>query len=138
MGVLMTRGWLSVWVALAVISSSAGGGSARADETTPHRLAAAALRVLKQRCGECHGRGDLDHGAVRIVAHGALQHRDRDLIVPRQPDASTLLTRVEVGSMPPGKRAKLTAEEQQTLRKWIAQGAPSWHGTDYVVGHLLD
>ncbi|MEX2174817.1 MAG: PSD1 and planctomycete cytochrome C domain-containing protein [Pirellulaceae bacterium] len=85
------------------------------------------VRPILSNCFYCHGPDE--------------KHREADLrldtregataaaIVPGQPDESVLLDRVashdESELMPPpaSKRARLTAEQIATLRRWIEQGA---------------
>jgi mono/diheme cytochrome c family protein len=123
--------------ALAVLAALRGWPPPPAAEVPRHRLADRALAVLRQRCAGCHG-GATPHGKLSILDHPALTASDRKLIVPGDPDASTLLTRVKTGSMPPGSHAKLTSEQVQALQAWIAADAPPFSGNDYVLRHVLD
>lgn len=94
--------------------------------------------ILSDRCFHCHGpdeknreaglRLDERSAALEDVGSGAV-------IVPGDPDASVLIHRViELDDdlrMPPAhsKKPSLTAQEVQTLRQWIAEGAhyqPHW------------
>jgi len=72
--------------------------------------------VLEKNCVSCHGPG----------SHVTLTSRQDLLaekaIIPGQPDKSPLYIAVAQGSMPPDK--KLPAEDIQTIRGWIAEGAP--------------
>src|SRR5262249_23314545 len=77
-------------------------------------------------------------GGVRVLDHAGLVAPDRGLIVPGDPDASTLITRVRSGSMPPGRRSKLPPEQVEALAAWVAAGAPAFSGDDHVVRHVLD
>jgi hypothetical protein len=88
--------------------------------------------ILSNACFSCHGfdsksrmaglRLDTREGAFAVRKSGAL-------IVPGKPEASLLLQRVlqadPARRMPPEYSHKsLTAAEKETLRRWIAQGAP--------------
>lgn len=88
--------------------------------------------LLSDRCFACHGpdekrreadlRLDVREGAIRdLGGHAA--------IAPGSPDASKMLARIlsadpeQVMPPPSAKKPKFTAEEIQTLRRWIAEGA---------------
>ena len=88
--------------------------------------------ILSNACFSCHGfdaksrmaglRLDSKEGAFSIRRSGAV-------IVPGKPDASLLLQRVlhtdPARQMPPSYSHKsLTAAQKDTLRRWIAEGAP--------------
>jgi len=93
--------------------------------------------ILSDKCFACHGfdakkreaglRLDLREEAIMPRENGTA-------IVPGDPDASTLIKRVETSSAklimpPPRLHKKVTAEERDILRRWIAQGAeyqPHW------------
>jgi mono/diheme cytochrome c family protein len=72
--------------------------------------------ILELRCVRCHG----DDRAMKNLR---LDRRDRAMsaIVPGKPEESSLYLAAKVGFMPPG--AKLSPDELETLRKWIAEGA---------------
>jgi len=84
--------------------------------------------ILSNNCFACHGPDEKSQKAglrldtrAEAVSSGA--------IVPGQPEASELLRRVlsndPAERMPPLKTGKnLTLAEKETLKRWIAQGAP--------------
>ena len=90
--------------------------------------------ILSDRCYACHGpdeatrmsalRLDTEEGAFAPLPGGRLA------IVRGKPDASELIRRVEAGDadrrMPPEAfgHAPLTSEQVETLRSWVAEGAP--------------
>jgi len=93
------------------------------------------LPLLKVKCFGCHG---IDPKNVR----GAYDVRSRDgllkggeseqpSIVPGRPAASPLDQAVlwEGMEMPPKENDRLTKKETETIRKWIAAGAP-WPDED--------
>lgn len=97
--------------------------------------------ILSNNCFACHGpdEGQLEAGlrlddaqvATRELESGAVA------IVPGNPDESELIARVtsddEFERMPPPEFAKqLSPREIDTLRKWIAQGAPYARHWAYV------
>src|SRR6185436_3813897 len=87
--------------------------------------------ILSDNCFYCHGpdekhreaklRLDIREDAVRDLGGYAA-------IVPGKPDASEIIKRIttddEDDLMPPVKsKKKLTQEQKETLKRWIAQGA---------------
>jgi len=91
------------------------------------------LPILSDKCFHCHG-PDASHreADLRLDDRQAALHvrNGRAAIVPGQPDQSELLRRVSSHDddelMPPPKsqRKRLTQKEVETLRQWIAAGAP--------------
>ena len=91
--------------------------------------------ILKESCFGCHGaknpKGKLDMTKYASLRHGGTKD---DPIVPGKPDESQLIFRVSHANpavrMPPQAANKvLSAEQIETLRTWIAQGAeykPHW------------
>ena len=90
--------------------------------------APAAVQLLAQRCVECHGakkqRGKLRLDARELALAGGATG---PALVPGQPEQSLLLQLVrgeeKKRPMPKGKE-RLAAREIETLRAWIAAGAP--------------
>lgn len=83
--------------------------------------------LLQKRCVECHGSSKQKAGLRLDVKSEALRGGDEGpAIRPGQPEASLLLKRVLSEDpdirMPP-KGARLTPEEIDLLRRWIAAGA---------------
>jgi mono/diheme cytochrome c family protein len=73
--------------------------------------------ILEKHCVRCHG----DERAAKNLR---LDRWDRAMraIVPKKPEDSTLYLAARSGIMPPGPN-KLSSEELETIRKWIAEGA---------------
>ncbi len=84
--------------------------------------------VLLRRCLECHGPADPAGGLDLSSADGLAAGGDSGkAIEPGDAAASLILSRVAAGEMPPPKNGvprPLPAEELDTLRTWIAAGAP--------------
>jgi cytochrome c553 len=85
--------------------------------------------LLARRCFSCHG-PDVGEGGLRLhEQETALAELDSGLhaIVPGDMELSELIARVSAEDeslrMPPEGKP-LTAEEIETLKAWIAQGAP--------------
>lgn len=88
--------------------------------------------ILAQNCYECHGpdkesrQADLRLDILDDVLESA--------IVPGRPDASTLIERLlskdpDMVMPPPDSKRRPTAQQIETLRKWVEQGAkyePHW------------
>ena len=82
--------------------------------------------ILKAHCFHCHGErgekeGALDLRLRRFIADGG---DSGAAIEPGDPENSLLLQRVASGEMPPDEK-QLSAQEIQTIRRWIEQGAPT-------------
>jgi len=82
--------------------------------------------ILRAHCFDCHGaetekQGGLDLRLVRFQKAGG---ESGTALVPGNPEGSLIWQKVESGEMPPGD-AKVSASEKETLRKWIAAGAPT-------------
>jgi len=73
--------------------------------------------ILELHCVRCHG-GD------RAMKNLRLDQRERALraVVTRKPEESVLYLAIKSGFMPPGAD-KVSADELETLRRWIAEGA---------------
>lgn len=80
--------------------------------------------ILKRHCFHCHGEGESPEGKLDVrLARTTIAGGDSGAaVVAGQPDESLLLKRIVQGEMPP-KDKKLTAAEQDVLRRWIASGA---------------
>jgi mono/diheme cytochrome c family protein len=80
--------------------------------------------ILKANCFHCHGaegepKGSLDVRLKRLLVKGGDQGPS---IVPGKPEESLLYERIMSGEMPPGEK-KLSAEQIELIRRWIAEGA---------------
>lgn len=73
--------------------------------------------ILEYNCVRCHGPDAAMKGIRLNTKERALMS-----VVPGKPDDSMLYNIAKVGRMPPGPK-KLTPQQLETLRKWIAEGA---------------
>ena len=73
--------------------------------------------ILETNCVRCHG-GERAMKNLRLDS----PERAMRVIVPGKPDDSTLYLSTKIGFMPPGP-VKLTPEQQEILKRWIAEGA---------------
>ena len=110
----------------------------RADDTAPVLSEARANRLftlkvlplLKEKCFGCHGGDPQDvRGEYNLLTReGMLKggESEEPSLVPGQPEESSLYQAVlwEGYEMPPKENDRLTKEETEYIRKWIAAGAP--------------
>ena len=91
------------------------------------------LPLLKEKCLLCHGedpKGDIKSGLDMSTRAGLLQGGDsgQPAVSPGQPLASRLFIAVTrqdpLLQMPPKENDRLTGEQVETIRRWIAGGAP--------------
>lgn len=119
-------GFLPVLDAADVSSAPAAARGWRARRVEQARLAAEAMQVLHGECLSCHDgpkrKGGLGLGDRDALMKGGDSGR---AVVPRKPEAS-LLFRVLAADgdphMPPKKQLRTNTVE--TIRRWIASGAP--------------
>src|SRR5438270_10896462 len=95
----------------------------------PARDPAAEVRaVFAAKCAGCHGPAlAKPKGRFGYVLDLARVASNREMIVPAAPDESELWELVRRGEMPPADSptGPLTADEKETIRAWIAAGAPA-------------
>ena len=82
--------------------------------------------IFQAHCFHCHGedgttRGGLDVRLKRLLEKGG---KSGPAITVKDASKSLLLQKVQSGEMPKGQ-AKLASHEIETIRNWIAQGAPT-------------
>jgi hypothetical protein len=89
--------------------------------------------ILAENCFACHGPDSAARQAgLRLDVRA--EAVEAEAIVPGRPDRSALVQRIFTENpkrrMPPGKtHKKLTRDQKETLRRWVAQGAeyqPHW------------
>ena len=91
--------------------------------------------ILKAYCWKCHGggglAGDLDLRRTDLIIRGG---KSGPAVVPGNPARSLLYQKLVQGAMPPKKTVEenvvyaplqTNAEQQEVIRGWIKQGAPS-------------
>ena len=95
----------------------ASGPAAAADP------AGRAKEIFRTHCAECHS-GSKARAGVNVLDRDGLIKKEK--VVPGKPDDSTLyqlVTATDESAMPPTGRPRLTAEQTEVIRKWIAAGA---------------
>jgi hypothetical protein len=90
--------------------------------------------LLKKRCLGCHGEGDELSGGLDLRSRESLLKGGETgpaLILNRPEDSLLYQSVLRTGDvvMPPQERNKLTSQEIQALKQWIAAGAP-WGTAD--------
>jgi hypothetical protein len=111
--------------------------AARADSPA-EEAASKARQVLRKHCGECHGTVNPRMG-LSVLDRASLVELHK-IVTPGKPGDSELLQLVEAGTMPPGRKTKVSAEDREVLRQWIESGAASFpreYGEDYVLQTIL-
>lgn len=82
--------------------------------------------VLLERCIDCHG-PDKQKGDLRLDQRAFASAGETPSLVPGKPDESELLRRLALPAdddeVMPQKGEPLSAEQQATLRRWVAEGA---------------
>src|SRR5262245_32331704 len=107
---------MSRYTILALLLAS--GPAAAADP------AGRAKEIFRTHCAECHS-GSKARAGVNVLDRDGLIKKEK--VVPGKPDDSTLyqlVTAIDESVMPPTGRPRLTAEQTEEIRKWIAAGAP--------------
>jgi len=102
---------------------------ARADETQrPISYDRDVRPILSDNCFSCHGfDGKSRQADLRLDSADAVAAAT-GVIVPGQPDASSLIARIDSGDVdelmpPPESGRQLNAQQRQVLRQWVAEGA---------------
>jgi hypothetical protein len=123
----------SVLALVAGILAAVPGTSRGAPAEPRPSLEGDVLPLLKARCVKCHGpirpKGKLNLSSPRSMARGG---SSGPVVEPGKPEESLLWDQVSGGEMPPKPEEPLTADEKQTLRRWIEQGAAGLPGAAEV------
>jgi WD40 repeat protein len=116
-----------------------------APPTATEPLAPQAFTVLRKHCYRCHGQeGSVEGGLNYLLDREKLVARRK--VIPGDPEASRLWTRMVKGTMPPPEEeVRPTANELTLLHAWIQSGAPaerpsaavSWIKEDQVQAWIL-
>src|SRR5581483_3932190 len=115
--ILVLAAWWSVRLA---VGFSAGQGG---DKTPQYEGDIAP--IFQANCVRCHGdkrrKAELDLSSRAGVLKGS---ELGPVIVPGQVEKSKLFEMIHKGSMPPSKSDTFGAKEIETIKRWIAAGAP--------------
>jgi uncharacterized membrane protein len=114
------------WIVIVVTVAIAGPGRAQpaGDARDP---GADVRRVFAAKCTGCHG-SDVPKpkGRFGYVLDLPRVAGNPEMVIPGRPEESELWALVQHGDMPPpdSPRGPLSAAEKDTIRTWIAAGAP--------------
>lgn len=117
------------WSLLLVASCGLCTSAAQADASLPERdLASDVLAVFKAKCAGCHG-PDLEkpHGRFGYVLDLRRVAQNPEMVIPGRPNESELWILVSRNEMPfkDSPRGPLSEAQKETIREWIAAGAPA-------------
>lgn len=113
-------------MAVAFVLTSSLCGATNAEELNPKGLPSQVRSIFVAKCSECHGRG-LSRPRAALYLHELGQlAANREWVVPYEPENSYLWTLVRNDDMPAkgAKAGPLNDQEKETIRAWIAAGAP--------------
>jgi hypothetical protein len=82
--------------------------------------------ILRTHCGNCHGLAGKPKGGVDLTSVAAMKKGDKNgdpVLVPGNPDKSTVYESITAGRMPDGGKPAPSEKELKLLRDWIAGGA---------------
>jgi len=85
----------------------------------------AALELLQSKCANCHKPGSTTGANSFDDILNAKQLTNRNIVTAGSPEESTLIERIEDGSMPMGQE-ELTPTQKDLLKNWIRNGAKSF------------
>jgi mono/diheme cytochrome c family protein len=111
--------------ALAIVSIGSG---VRAAES-PGDLAIHARSILKTHCAECHDGKAGSRSQLQILDYAQLASPVRKLppfVKAGAPLASQVVEFIDDGSMPPGNRPKVSADDAAVVKAWIESGAAAY------------
>ena len=116
-------------VLVAVVLLAGRPLAAVADDGTAVRFEKDVLPILTQRCGSCHGRSEPEAGLsfTSLAAATKVLESGQQAIVPGKPDESEVVRRVlssDESERMPSKGPPLSPQQIDSLRRWIAEGAP--------------
>ena len=116
---------LQVTLLSAIVATATGSCSAQ-EPQPPSDLAARVRSIFLAKCSECHGRS-LSRPRAGLYLHDVRQlAANREWVVPHEPEKSYVWTLLRDDDMPAkgAKAGPLNAQEKETVRAWIAAGAP--------------
>src|SRR5437764_8421267 len=115
---------------LGILFLALGGASALADTDGP-RFEKDVLPIFQKYCFTCHGQSSPKLGLdLRTAASTLKGTYNGSVIVKGSPDQSVLWKKVSAHAMPPPVYGQTVPDADiETLRRWIAAGAPADHPT---------
>lgn len=129
---MKTKSMITLTVACA-LSASLGNAVCANGAKPPPNPASQVRAILRTKCSECHGRALRRPRGSLYLDDLARLAANRDLVVPHNLEKSHLWTLIRAGDMPAkgAQAGPLDAQEKESVRSWIAAGAPvpSWPAT---------
>ena len=122
------RSGLAVLLAVVLVTSPEGV-SAEGVSAEPGKLESRVRAIFKAGCLKCHS-GTKPKGQFRLATREGLIRGGETgrVITPGRPLESLLYQHVLDGSMPPDEDTRLARADVETIRAWIAAGAPFGKG----------
>lgn len=119
----------------AALAVSMAFAPAQAGPAEDKELADKAFEILKKNCFECHGQNPAKiKKGVKVLDHKLLLEAKKKLVVPKEPDESLLIQRMETKDndevMPPPEKPRVPEADLKLLRDWITAGAPAFSVTE--------
>jgi len=119
---------LSVPLRLTVVALVLASAAVRSVSAAPVDYSREVRPILAENCFHCHGQ-DANHREAKLRLDTFEGQRHDDVIVPGRPADSELVFRIlseePDEKMPPlSSHRALTTEQKETLRRWVAEGAP--------------
>jgi hypothetical protein len=113
-------------IAIACALTLSLAGVTFAAELDPRDLPMRVRSIFVAKCSECHGRGLSRPKAALYLHELGPVAANREWVVPHEPEKSYLWTLIRDDDMPAkgAKAGPLNAQEKETVRSWIAAGAP--------------
>jgi hypothetical protein len=141
------KGWSAVlfFVLSSTIVQAAPPNHADGETTAREQLGDLnnqAFCILQNRCAKCHDEETAKAQGLKIRVFGGILNYKKLLedgrVTPRNLDESSIYERMLEGSMPPDmagddERQGLHKSETETIRRWIAEGAPAFPATPNCV-----
>jgi serine/threonine-protein kinase len=97
--------------------------TADAPPSADAKLAADGFALARTYCGRCHGEGGFQGSATFSVIDPA-GLIDQGYVVVGNAGESYMWQRIETSQMPPAGQPIPSASEKETLKEWVAAGAP--------------
>lgn len=124
--------WLKVLWLLLIPAASIAVSIVAGPALEPVRFGRDVLPILSANCFSCHGPDERNRKAglrLDVEAEAKAKRRSGSPIAPGQPEKSLILARLtttdpDVVMPPPSAHRHVTPEQIDTLRRWIAEGAP--------------
>src|ERR1043166_3164963 len=124
------KSYFFLLIFLALLPGRTSGQDAPRPQLSPEFFSSKVYPLLEAKCFGCHGElkdreGEFDMRTREGLLKGG--ESGKPALIPGKPDESPMfraVLRTEKLKMPPKERNKLSIEEIELLRQWIAGGSP--------------